>query len=39
VSSNCVRYGIMASPPSFSISLDIPSGTIDLFFPIAAALS
>jgi len=32
MSSNRVRYGIMAFPPSFSISLEIPSGSIDLFF-------
>ena len=32
------RYGIMASPPSFRISTEIPSGHIDLTFPIAATI-
>jgi hypothetical protein len=32
VSSNRARYGIMACPPNFSISPEIPSGRIDLFF-------
>jgi hypothetical protein len=36
ISSNRARYGIMASPPSFSISPGMPSGPIDLFLPIAA---
>ena len=31
MSSNRARYGIMASPPSFRISPQIPSGPIDLF--------
>jgi len=30
--SNRARYGIMASPPSFTISPEIPSGPIGLFF-------
>jgi len=38
MSSNHARYGIMASPPSFRISPEIPYGSIDLFFPIAATL-
>jgi len=38
MSSNRTRYGIMASPPSFRISPEIPSGPIDLLFPIAATL-
>jgi len=38
MSSTRSRYGIMASPPSFRISPEIPSGPIDLFFPIAATL-
>jgi len=32
MSSSCARYGIMASPPSFRISPEIPSGPTDLFF-------
>jgi hypothetical protein len=36
MSSNHARYGIMASPPSFRISLGTPSGRIDLFLLIAA---
>jgi hypothetical protein len=36
MSSNRARYGIMASPPSFRISPETPSGPIDLFLPIAA---
>jgi hypothetical protein len=32
MSSSRARYGIMAFPPSFRISLDVPSGPIDLFF-------
>jgi hypothetical protein len=32
MSSNRARYGIVASPPNFSISPEIPSGPIDLFF-------
>ena len=38
MSSNHARYGIVASPPSFRISPEIPSGPIDLFFPIAATI-
>jgi len=38
MSSSRARYGIMASPPSFSISLEIQSDPTDLFFPIAAIL-
>jgi hypothetical protein len=38
-SSNCARYGIMASPLSFSISPGIPSGPIHLFFPITSTPS
>jgi hypothetical protein len=34
-SSSCARYGIMASPPSLSISPGMQSGPTDLFFPIA----
>jgi hypothetical protein len=36
MSSNDARYEIMASPPSFRISLGTLSGPIDLFLPIAA---
>jgi hypothetical protein len=36
MSNNRARYGIMASPPSFKISLETLSGLTDLFFPIAA---
>ena len=32
MSGNGARYGIMASLPSFSISPEMPSGPIDLFF-------
>jgi len=35
MSSNHARYGIMASPPSFKIYPEIPSGPIDLLFLIA----
>jgi len=38
MSSSRARYGIMASPPSFRISPEIPSGPTDLFFPIAPTL-
>jgi len=38
MSSSRARYGIMASPPSFRISPEIPSGPIDLFFSIAPTL-
>jgi len=38
MSSSRARYGIMASPPSFRISPEIPSGSTDLFFPIAPTL-
>jgi len=38
MSSSRERYGIMASPPSFRISPETPSGPTDLFFPIAAIL-
>jgi len=31
MSSNRARYGIMASPPNFSISPEIPSGPIGVF--------
>jgi hypothetical protein len=37
MSSNRSRYGIKASPPSFRISPETPSGPID-FFPMAANL-
>ena len=33
-SSSRARYGIMASPPSLSISPGMQSGPTDLFFPI-----
>jgi hypothetical protein len=36
ISSNRARYGIMASPPSCSISPGMPSGPIDVLLPIAA---
>jgi hypothetical protein len=35
---NCARYGIMASPPIFRISPEIPAIPIDLFFPIVLTL-
>jgi hypothetical protein len=35
-SNNRARHGIMASPPSFSISPETPSGPTDLFLPKAA---
>ena len=38
MSSNHARYEIMASPPSFKISPEIPSGPIHLFFPITNTL-
>jgi len=38
MSSNRARYGIMASPPSCRTSTEIPSGPIDLIFPIAAII-
>jgi len=38
MSSNRVRYGIVAYPPRFRISPEIPSGPIDVSFPIAATL-
>ena len=38
MSRNCARYRIMASPPNLRISPEIPSGPIDLFFPVAATL-
>jgi hypothetical protein len=37
-SSNRARHGIMASPPSFRISSEMPFGPTDLFLPIAANL-
>jgi hypothetical protein len=37
-SNNRTRYVIMASPPSFRISPEMPSGPTDLFLPIAANL-
>jgi len=36
MSSNHARYGIMASPPIFSMVPGIPSGPTDLFLPIIA---
>ena len=38
MSSNRARYGIMASPPSFSTSPEIPPGPVVLLFPIAPTL-
>jgi len=38
MSSSLARYGLMASPFSFSISPEIPSGPIYLLFPIAPTL-
>jgi hypothetical protein len=38
MSSNSARYGIMFSPRSYSISPEILSGPIDLFFLIAATI-
>jgi hypothetical protein len=37
-SSNHATYGIMASPPSFSILPEMPSGPTDLLLPNAANL-
>ena len=37
MSSNRARYGIIAFPTSFGISVEIPFGLIDVF-PIAATL-
>jgi len=39
MSSSRARYGILASPPSFRISPEIPSGPTDLFFSIAPTFS
>jgi hypothetical protein len=36
--NNRASYGIMASPPSYRISSEIPFGPNDLFLPIAANL-
>jgi len=38
MSSSRARYGIVASPPSFRISPEIPSGPTDLFFTIVPTL-
>jgi len=38
MSRNRARYGIIASPPRFRISPEMPSGPIDMSFPIAATL-
>jgi len=38
ISSSRARYGIMASPSSFIISLEIQSDPTDLFFQLAAIL-
>ena len=38
MSSSRARYGIMASPPSLTISPNTLSGLTDLFFPIALIL-
>ena len=38
MSSNQARYGILACPPNFRISPEMPSDPIDLFFLIAATL-
>ena len=35
ISSYLVRYGIMAFPPNFKISMGMPSGPTDFFLPIA----
>jgi len=37
MSSNRVRYGIMASPPNFSMAPGMPSGPTDLFLPNIAS--
>jgi hypothetical protein len=37
-SNNRARCGLMASPPSFRISPEMPSGPTDLFLPIVAKL-
>jgi len=38
MSSSRARYGLIASPPSFRISLETPSGPNDLYFLIAPTL-
>jgi hypothetical protein len=38
MSNNRARYGIMASPPSFSISPETQPGPTDLFLPNVADL-
>jgi len=35
ISSNLMRYGIMASSPNFKISPGMPFGLMDFFFPVA----
>jgi hypothetical protein len=35
MSNNRARYGIVASPPSFKVSLQTLSGPTDFFLPIA----
>jgi len=35
ISSNLVRYGIIASPPNFKISPGMPTGPTDFFLAIA----